>query len=91
MEKMCMQLSKQEAQLVEMATELGYAVTPVTNHLKEFAHSIAIRMINRTGENLYQSAAHSISNFPLSVLSSVLPDSIKSSSFVCLPSPAPLI
>ena len=53
--KMCMQLSKREAQLVEMATELGYAVTPVTNHLKEFAHSIAIRMINRTGENLYRS------------------------------------
>ena len=53
--KMCMQLPKREAQGVEMATELGYAVTPVTNHLKEFAHSIAIRMINRTGENLYRS------------------------------------
>jgi len=61
-------MTREETQLMEMAHRLGYALTPVIKLRRELAQAIASRMINRTGENVYQSAAFSITNFPLSVL-----------------------
>lgn len=66
-------MTREETQLMEMAHRLGYALTPVIKLRRELAQAIASRMINRTGENVYQSAAFSITNFPLSVLQELLP------------------
>ena len=66
-------MTREETQLMEMAHRLGYALIPVIKLRRELAQAIASRMINRTGENVYQSAAFSITNFPLSVLQELLP------------------
>ena len=66
--------TREEAEMIETARRLGYAVMPVDKLRRELAQSIASRMVNRTGEFVYQSAAFSITNFPLTVLQTVFPD-----------------
>ena len=62
-----------EAQLMELAQKMGYALTPVTNLRRQLAKAIANRMVNRSGDTVYQSAAFTLTNFPLSALEMVLP------------------
>ena len=59
--------------MMETALRLGYAVMPMDKLRRELAQSIASRMVNRTGEFVYQSVAFSITNFPLTVLQTVFP------------------
>ena len=68
--------SREETQLIEMAHRLGYAVTPISKSRQELARAIASRMVNRKGDFVYQSAAFSITNFPLSALESIFPDNL---------------
>ena len=68
--------SREETQLIEMAHRLGYAVTPISKSRQELARAIASRMVNRKGDFVYQSAAVSITNFPLSALESIFPDDL---------------
>lgn len=68
--------SREETQLIEMAHRLGYAVTPISKSRQELARAIASRMVNRKGDFVYQSAAFSITNFPLSALESIFPDDL---------------
>ena len=65
--------TREEMQLLEMASQMGYAVTPISKLRRFLAQSIASRMVNRTGEFVYQSAAFSIPNFPLTALETALP------------------
>ena len=60
--------TREEAEMMETALWLGYAVMPVDKLRRELAQSIASRMVNRTGEFVYQSTAFSLINFPLTVL-----------------------
>ena len=62
--------------MIEMAHRLGYAVTPISKSRQELARAIASRMVNRKGDFVYQSAAFSITNFPLSALESIFPDNL---------------
>ena len=65
--------TREEAEMMETALWLGYAVMPVDKLRRELDQSIASRMVNRTGEFVYPSAAFSLINFPLTVLQTVFP------------------
>ena len=71
---MALNYSAKEAQLVQMAATLGFSVMPIHKLKAELTHSIASRMMARKGDKIYQSAAHSIANFPLALLQDLLPD-----------------
>ena len=54
--------TREEAEMMETALWLGYAVMPVDKLRRELDQSIASRMVNRTGEFVYPSAAFSLIN-----------------------------
>ena len=62
------------AQLFALAAELGYDLTPSTNHMKELALSMLTRMRTRGSKHIYQSAAYHLCNFPRSAIEKVLPE-----------------
>ena len=74
--KMALGKTRAEEEFMRQALALGYGVTPVTKLYLELAQGIASRLINRKGEEVYQSVAFSILNFPLSVLMTIFPEDL---------------
>lgn len=57
-------LTKQELDLIEQATALGWVAQPREEFLIELGQQIACRLRPRTGSNVYQMAAFNLPSFP---------------------------
>lgn len=60
-------------QLLTLANELGYAISPIDNWMAYLSHSINMRLKTRGDNFQYQSAAFHIPNFPKLVAQSLFP------------------
>ena len=68
---------KELPDLVELqnrALELGFVCFPLHKYRKQLGTMMARRMCQRRGEFIYQSAAFSLDNFPLSAAEHIFPD-----------------